>query len=107
MEVRAGGQWRFVQHDADGNEFAFKGIYHDIVAPERTISTFEWEGLPGHVALDTVTLTEVDGQTRYTSVSVFQSIAARDGMVQSGLEGGARATLDRLAEVITGLLSRT
>jgi uncharacterized protein YndB with AHSA1/START domain len=107
MEVRPGGQWRFVQRDAAGNQFAFKGVYHDAVSPERSISTFEWEGLPGHVALDTVSLEEVDGRTKYVSVSVFQSIADRDGMVQSGMEGGARDSIDRLAEVIAGLLSRT
>jgi uncharacterized protein YndB with AHSA1/START domain len=106
MEVQPGGRWRFVQHDAEGNEFAFRGVYHDAVAPERFTSTFEWEGLPGHVALDTVTLEEVDGKTRYTTVSVFQSLADRDGMVQSGMEGGARESMDRLAEAIAGLLSR-
>ena len=107
MEVRPGGLWRFLNRDADGNEFAFKGVYHDIVAPERVVQTFEFEGVPGHVSLDTATLEEVDGKTKFVSVSVFQSIEDRDGMVQSGMEGGARETYDRLAEVIAGLLSRT
>src|SRR3712207_1523912 len=49
MEVRAGGIWRFVQRDAEGNEFAFHGVYHDIVAPEWMVGTFEFEGMPGHV----------------------------------------------------------
>jgi len=107
MEVRPGGQWRFLNRDAEGNEYAFKGVYHDIVAPERVVQTFEFEGVPGHVSLDTATLEEVDGKTKFVSVSVFQSIEDRDGMVQSGMEGGARETYDRLAEVIEGLLSRT
>jgi uncharacterized protein YndB with AHSA1/START domain len=106
MEVRPGGQWRFVQRDEQGNTFPFKGIYHDAVSPQRLVSTFEWEGMPGHVALDTVTLEEVDGKTKYTSVSVFQSVADRDGMVQSGMEEGVRETYERLVEVIAGLLTR-
>jgi uncharacterized protein YndB with AHSA1/START domain len=106
MDVRFGGVWRFVQRDADGNEFAFRGVYHDVAAPARAASTFEWEGLPGHIALDTVTLEEVDGQTRYTSVSVFQSVADRDGMVQSGMEEGVREGMDRLDAVIKGLANR-
>ena len=107
MEVRPGGLWRFLNRDAEGNEYAFKGVYHDIVAPERVVQTFEFEGVPGHVSLDTATLEEIDGKTKFVAVSVFQSIEDRDGMVQSGMEAGARETYDRLAEAIEGLLSRT
>ncbi len=103
MDVRPGGQWRYVQSDPQGNEFGFRGIYHDADAPHRLVSTFEFEGMPGHVALDTLTLEDVDGKTKYTSVSVFQSVADRDGMVQSGMESGARETLERLDKLIAGL----
>ena len=89
MEVRPGGRWRYVQHDTDGNEAAFHGVYHDVSAPERLVFTFEFEGVPGHVLLETVTLEEVDGKTRLTDQSVFQSVADRDGMVASGMESGA------------------
>ena len=107
MEVRPGGLWRFLNRDADGNDYAFKGVYHDIVAPERVVQTFEFEGVPGHVSLDTATLDEVDGTTTLLAVSVFQSIEDRDAMVQSGMEEGVRETYDRLAEVIAGLIVRT
>src|SRR5690348_16301699 len=56
MDVKAGGSWRFVQRGADGNEFAFRGVYHSVNAPEQTVSTFEFEGMPGHVMLETMTL---------------------------------------------------
>lgn len=107
MEPRPGGQWRFINRAADGTEFAFKGVYHDVVAPERIVQTSEFEPLAGHVSLDTATLEERDGRTMMTSVSVFQSVADRDGTVESGMESGARETYDRLAEVIEGLLVRT
>ena len=107
MEVRPGGLWRFLNRDADGNDYAFKGVYHEIAAPERVVQTFEFEGAPGHVSLDTATLDEVDGTTTLLAVSVFQSIEDRDAMVQSGMEEGARETYDRLAEVIAGLIVRT
>lgn len=106
MEPRHGGQWRMLHRDADGSEYAFRGVYHE-VSVERIIQTFEWEGLPGHVSLETMTLEEVDGKTQAVAVSVFQSIEDRDGMVASGMESGARETYDRLAEVIEGLLART
>ncbi|MEX2547954.1 MAG: SRPBCC family protein [Chloroflexota bacterium] len=107
MEPQAGGRWRFRNRDGEGNEFAFNGVFHEVTAPERIIQTFEFEPLPGHVSLDTMTLEERDGRTYATAVSVFQSIEDRDGMVQSGMEGGARETYDRLDEVIQELAKRS
>jgi len=99
-EVRPGGLWRFINRDADGNEYGFKGVYHDVVAPERIVQTFEFEGGPGHVALETLTLEDAAGRTKCVAQSVYQSVEARDAMVQSGMEEGARETWDRLAELI-------
>nr|WP_046470112.1 SRPBCC family protein [Allosalinactinospora lopnorensis] len=107
MDVRPGGLWRFINRGADGNEYAFKGVYHDVVAPERVVSTFEFEGAPGHVLLSTVTFEMADGGTRLTELSVFQSVEDRDGMVQSGMEHGARESMDRLAEVAQSLKSES
>ncbi len=104
MDVRPGGTWRFVQRDAAGNVFAFHGVYHDVKAPERSVQTFEFEGVPGHVALETATFEEFEGKTKLTQQSVFQSVADRDGMVQSGMEKGSTESMDRLAELLTELL---
>ena len=100
MDLRSGGRWRYVQRDPQGNEHVFHGVYHDITAPERLVFTFEYEGVPGHVLLDTVTLEELDGKTKLTDQSVFQSVADRDGMVQSGMESGATEMMDRLDELL-------
>ena len=103
MDVRPGGQWRFINRDAEGNEYAFHGVYHEILAPERVIDTFEFEGLPetGHVTLETMKLEELPGgRTRLTTQSVFQSVADRDAMLQSGMEAGVKETYDRLAELL-------
>jgi uncharacterized protein YndB with AHSA1/START domain len=100
MDVRPGGAWRFVQRDPDGNEFAFNGVYHEVLPPERLVYTFEFEGVPGHVLLETVTFEELDGKTRLTDRSVFQTVEDRDAMVQSGMESGAKETMDRLAELL-------
>ena len=103
MDVRPGGQWRFINRDTEGNEFAFHGVYHEVLTPERIIDTFEFEGLPerGHVTLETMKLEELPGgRTRLTTQSVFQSVADRDGMLQSGMEEGVNDTYDRLAELL-------
>lgn len=100
MDVRMGGIWRYVQRDTDGNEFGFHGVYHDVAAPERLVFTFEWEGLPGHVLLETVTLAERDGKTTITDSLVFQSVEDRDGMLQSGMEQGAAESWERLEALL-------
>ncbi|HET9920413.1 MAG TPA: SRPBCC family protein [Ktedonobacteraceae bacterium] len=102
MDVRPGGQWRFVHRDAEGNTYGFHGVYHEILAPERIIDTFEFEGLPetGHVTLETMKLEALPGgRTRLITQSVFQSVADRDGMLQSGMEEGVHDMYDRLEEL--------
>ncbi|HEY6596698.1 MAG TPA: SRPBCC family protein [Asanoa sp.] len=101
MDVRPGGRWRFVQRDADGNEFGFNGVYHS-VQPRRVVQTFEFEGMPGHVMLDTMTLEDLGGRTRLVDQSVFQSVEDRDGMVASGMQDGASQSHDRLDTILAG-----
>jgi uncharacterized protein YndB with AHSA1/START domain len=103
IEARPGGRWRIVQRDPDGNEFAFHGVYHDIVPPERLIETFEWEGMPGHVNFNTATLEEIDGKTRVTNHIVFQSVEDRDGMVGSGMHEGMVEGFERFEELLQRL----
>jgi uncharacterized protein YndB with AHSA1/START domain len=103
MDVRPGGQYRYIQRDAEGNAYAFHGVYHEILAPERIIDTFEFEGLPetGHVALETMRLEALPGgRTRFTAHSVFQSLSDRDAMIQSGMESGVIDTYNRLEELL-------
>jgi uncharacterized protein YndB with AHSA1/START domain len=99
MEPQAGGRWRFVQRDPQGNEFAFHGVYHD-VTPACVVNTFEFEGMPGHVLLETTTFEAVDGGTLMTLRVVYQSVGARDGMVASGMQHGLTESHDRLAELL-------
>ena len=106
IDVKPGGQWRFINRDAEGKEYGFHGVYHEILAPERIIDTFEFEGLPetGHVTLETVRLEALpEGRTRLISQSVFQSVADRDGMLQGGMEEGVNDTYDRLEELLKKL----
>lgn len=103
LDMRSGGQWRFVHHDSQGNEYAFHGVYHEILAPERIIDTFEFEGLPekGHVVLETMRFEALPGdRTRIIAQSVFQSVADRDTMLQSGMEVGLNDSYDRLVELL-------
>src|SRR5213082_1251441 len=91
LDLRPGGQWRFLNRDAQGNTYGVHGVYHEVLAPERVIATFEFEGLhePGQAPLETLKLEALPGgRTRHTQPSVFQSVDDRDGALQSGMEEG-------------------
>ena len=104
MDVQPGGGWRFVQRAPDGGEHAFNGKYLEVVAPERVSMTFNYEGLPGdHEAVSTLVFTDEGGKTRMTSTMVFKTKEDRDGMVQSGMESGARESDERLGVVLEEL----
>ena len=104
FESRNGGSWRYIQKDQEGTEFAFHGVNHEVLAPERIIGTFEFEGLPetGHVILQTAVFEALsNSRTRLTAQSVFQSVKDRDGMLQSDMEEGVNDSynsLDKLLE---------
>jgi uncharacterized protein YndB with AHSA1/START domain len=107
FEPHSGGGYRYIHRNKDGNEFGFHGVFHEI-SEELMIQTFEFEGLPerGHVILDTMRLDTLPGnRTRVTIQSVYQSVADRDGMVQSGMERGVTEGYERLDEVLAGQLA--
>jgi uncharacterized protein YndB with AHSA1/START domain len=103
-DVRHGGTWRYVNHDAEGNEYGFHGVFHGDPSPEAGIvQTFEFEGAPGHVSLDSLSLEERDGRTLLRARSVHQTVEARDAMVEAGMEDGVNDGYDRLDELIARL----
>jgi uncharacterized protein YndB with AHSA1/START domain len=107
IDFRPGGKWRIVHRGpGDEEDQGFRGEFRDIVRPERIVWTFEWEGLPGHISVETLTLEESDGKTTLTARSVWDNTQDRDGMLQSGMEEGAAETYDRLDEYLETLKSR-
>ncbi|WXG42066.1 MAG: SRPBCC family protein [Candidatus Freyarchaeum deiterrae] len=103
FEPRNGGSYRYIHKDKDGNEYAFHGVYHEVLEPSLMIDTWEFEGLPekGHVSLQTAGFEEIPGgKTKLTIQAVFLSVADRDGNVQSGMEEGINEGFDRLDELL-------
>ena len=100
MDVRVGGDWRFLSDGPDGSH-AFRGTYRAIDPPERLENTFEWEGMPGHVVVETATFEDLgDGRTRVRTRSLFHTTEERDGMVASGMEIGMGESYERLDELL-------
>jgi uncharacterized protein YndB with AHSA1/START domain len=100
MDVRPGGSWRFVHRLENGTESGFRGTYREITPPERIVGTFEWEGMPGHVIVETATFEELGDRTLVRTVSLCHTTEERDGMLASGMERGLNETHDRLAELL-------
>ena len=105
FEVRDGGTWRYVHADDAGNAFGFHGVFHGTPSPDGIVQTFEFEGAPGHVSMDTVTFEEQDGTTTVRTNSLFQSVEARDAMVDAGMAGGMSEGYDRLDDVLDKLVA--
>ena len=98
-----GGKYRYIHKDKDGNEYGFHGTFHEM-SIDNMIQTFEFEGYPGHVSLDCMTLEELPGnRTRATIHSVFQSVSDRDGMIQNGMEIGVREGYERLDDILEAM----
>jgi uncharacterized protein YndB with AHSA1/START domain len=100
FEPVRGGHWRFVEHGPEG-QHGFEGRFREVTPPERVVQTFEWDGMPGHVVVEHVTLEDLgDGRTRIVNVSLFHTTEERDGMLHSGMEQGLNQSYAALDEVL-------
>ncbi|MGW6378577.1 SRPBCC domain-containing protein [Rhodococcus sp. NPDC055112] len=91
-EFERGGHWRFVEHHEGGTD-GFEGRFREITPKERIVYSFEWDGMPAHVCIDSVEFIDLgDGRTRVVIDSQYFTAAERDGMLQSGMEDGMNAS---------------
>ncbi len=101
-DCRTGGSYRYA-HLSDGNEFAFRGCFHEVRPSEVIVQTFTFEGEPDGVALERLVLEDLgDGRTRLTATSLVESFEARDAVLASGMEDGIRQSYERLDELLAG-----
>jgi len=108
MDVRVGGTYRWVwRHDTNGTEMGMGGVYREIVAPERLVTTerFDDAWYPGE-ALNTLVLIEKGGRTTLTQTMRYESRDARDAVIKSNMEKGVAASYDRLADLLASAPAR-
>lgn len=98
IDLRPEGTYRYVLRDASGQDYAFSGVYREVVPYSRLVYTDSFEGMPGHEALVTLTLKEDDGKTQLVSRSLYQTVQDRDAHIRSGMEQGMKEILARLEE---------
>lgn len=99
-DARTGGSYHYIHADERG-EYGFRGVFHNVIPDELIIQTFEYDGAPNQVSLDTTTFEDlVGGRTRVHGRSIYTSIEHRDAMIASGMEHGLRESMQRLEEVL-------
>ncbi|HEU0181579.1 SRPBCC family protein [Agromyces sp. NPDC004153] len=95
------GGYRYVHRSPDGEEYRFNGTFHTVRDNEFAVQTFEFEGVPDVVAVESMTFEDLgDGRTRLRGWSTYPSVEARDGMVESGMEIGLREGFERLDAIL-------
>jgi uncharacterized protein YndB with AHSA1/START domain len=103
FELERGGHWRVVEHAGD-EKHGFEGRFAEVTPPHRMVQTFEWDGMPGHVSLQTMELEDLgDGRTKLTNDVLFMTPEDRDGMISAGMEGGMNESFAALDRVLAKL----
>ncbi len=103
IDLRPGGSWHFVWRKADGSEMAMSGAYREVSPPERLVSTERW-GPEWPETINTLVLTESDGQTTVTLAITYPNRDARDAALQTGMKDGMEQSFARLDELVRTLV---
>ncbi len=99
VDLKVGGGFRFVLRGPDGKDMGMRGVYREIVRPERSVHMESFDDFPGEAQVTSV-FVEKDGKTTLTATVLYPSQEVRDAVVQSGMEHGAAESYDRLAELL-------
>jgi uncharacterized protein YndB with AHSA1/START domain len=103
VDLRVNGTFRFVLRGPDGKEMGMRGVYREIVPPERSVHMESFDDFPGESQVTTV-LVEKGGKTTLTATVLYPSEEVRDAVIKSGMEHGAAESYDKLAELLPTLV---
>jgi uncharacterized protein YndB with AHSA1/START domain len=100
-DFRSGGRYRYLHRDPKGGDYWFNGVFHVVRENEFAIQTFEFEGFPDVVSIESLRFEDLgDGRTRLSGHAVYPTQEARDGMVESGMETGMSQGYERLESLV-------
>ena len=100
MDVRPGGQWRYITHTSGGEDIDFHGTYREVKRPEKLVYTFLFGDMEPGEGFVEIMLVEQGGVTELRDRGYFNSKEERDAVIATGMEIGARETYERLAELL-------
>ena len=99
VDLKVGGTFRFVLRGPDGTDMGMRGVYREVVPPERSVHMESFDDYPGEAQVTTV-LVEQGGKTTLTATVLSPSREVRDAVIKSGMEHGAAESYDKLAELL-------
>ena len=102
-DLRDGGRWRYIHRAKDGGEHGFHGVFHGPQTIDGMLQTFEYEGAPGHVSMDRLKFERRGSSTVVRPHSTFESVEARDAMVEAGMASGVNEGFERLDELMASM----
>lgn len=103
FELERGGHWRFVERGPEG-QHGFEGRFREVTPKDRIVQTFEWDGMPAYVIVETLELQDLgDNRTKVVTTSLFHTTEERDGMLQSGMEEGLNQSYEALDRLLATL----
>jgi uncharacterized protein YndB with AHSA1/START domain len=103
VDFKVGGGFRFVLRGPDGKAMGMRGVYREIVPPERSIHMESFDDYPGESQV-TAVFVEEGGKTTMTATVLYPSKEVRDIVLQTGMEHGAAESYDKLAELLQTIL---
>ena len=105
MDLRPGGVFRTVMRAPDGTEYPTRGVFLEVVAPERIVFTDAydegWEPSPEAFFTAVTTFEEHGGKTKYTARALHWTVANREKHEQMGFHQGWGESLNRLVALVT------
>jgi uncharacterized protein YndB with AHSA1/START domain len=105
VDLRVGGGFRFVLRGPDGRDMGMRGVYREIVPPERSVHMESFDDYAGESQV-TAVMVEEGGKTTLTATVLYHSKEIRDAVLQSGMEHGAAESYDKLAELLAATTTR-
>src|SRR5437773_7159308 len=99
VDFKVGGGFRFVLRGPDGRQMGMRGVYREIVPPERSVHMESYDDYPGESQV-TAAFVEQGGKTTLNATVLYLSRVARAAVTKSGMEHGAAESYDKLAELL-------
>ena len=100
LELERGGHWRYVEYSPTGTGEqvnGFEGRYREVTPKECIVRTFEWDGMPGYVSIESTTFVVLeDGRTKIINTLQCFTPEERDGMMGAGMERGMNDSYEAL-----------
>ncbi len=105
MDVRPGGDWRFIMHGPDGRDYPSRIAYEEVVKPERIVYRHVGDDAVEPVRFHvTVTFAEENGKTRLTMRMIFPSAEALARVIKEyKADEGLTQTISRLGEFVASM----